>query len=119
MHFELFFLTVAIALFTLLFYFFILLAPTLHTGPLDLVFGAPSTTELGENGLNDYKSFRKRVTKSFLFSNRESRVGIIQLSCPPAVILQLSQGNTMNKVFQSIDSIPFKPGVQDISKLYS
>ena len=84
------------------------------SGPIDLIFGIPSTTELGSEGFDSFKSFIKKVTNSYPISEGNTNVGIIKYGSKAEVVLPLSEGTSSQTLNQRLDGINFSPGVQNV-----
>lgn len=84
------------------------------SGPIDLIFGVPSTTELGSRGFDGFKKFAKQVTSSYPLSRRDTNVGIMQYGSKAEVILPLSSGISSRVVNQRLDNMRYKAGAQNV-----
>jgi hypothetical protein len=79
-----------------------------------LVFGVPSTTELGSKGFDSFKSFVKKVTSSYPINERDTNVGIVRYGDRAEVILPLSQGKSQKIVDQRLDRMRYRSGTQNL-----
>ena len=79
-----------------------------------MVFAVPSTTELGSQGFNRFKSFVKKVTSSYPLNDRDTKVGIIKYGSNAEVILPLSQGTSSQTVNRRLDRMSFSSGAQNV-----
>lgn len=88
---------------------------SLKTGQIDLVFGVPSTSELGEGGFDGYKSFVKNMIKKYRVAKTDTHVGIMQTGGGgPKVILPLSEGISKEIVDKTLDAMSFQSGGQNL-----
>ena len=84
------------------------------SGPIDLVFGVPSTTQLGSTGFEGFKTFVKNVARAYPLSEKDTNVGIIQYGDDAQVIMPLSEGTSSQTLNQRLDGMRFKSGRQNV-----
>lgn len=84
------------------------------SGPIDLVFGVPSTTQLSSRGFEGFKTFVKKVASAYPLSEKDTNVGIIQYGDDAKVILPLSEGTSSQTLNQRLDGMRFKSGGQNV-----